>query len=301
MVPAVCELASNFMVRVNAAVTHAITRSIRLAIRHAPPRGRGIKLAHVWTRWNPPDAHLYISHEPSGAKLRCDLRDELSRVLYYRGWVDRELESWITRWLRPGDRYVDVGAHIGYLTALASQVVGQGGQALAYEPAPDTFAKLQSAFSRSAFPQVRTTQAAVGDVVGKQVLFAATGGWDHQSYRNSLHPGEGLEATGSVRVVSLDDELGDKPVRLLKIDVEGGELAVLGGATKLLSGRRCDALVVELNPPALARAGTDVAEVLSVLRTHDFHPHRLASGGRVEPWDPVIFDGDFADAVFLPT
>lgn len=257
-------------------------------------------MAHTWTKWNPPDDRQFVSAEAGGARLRCDLRDELSRVLFYRGWVDRDLEGWMTAWLRPGDVYVDVGAHIGYLSALAARAVGPSGQVFAYEPAPDTFAKLQGAFDRGRFPQVRSVQAAMGDVEGERVLFAAAGPWSHQAYRNSFHPAEGLEASAAVNVRTLDGEHHDHRVRLLKIDVEGGELSVLAGATRLLGEHRCDALVVELNPPALARAGSDVVSLVDLLEGYGYRAHRLRGEGAPPRWDPVVVDGEFADALFLP-
>ncbi|MGI9119211.1 MAG: FkbM family methyltransferase [Acidimicrobiales bacterium] len=277
-----------------------VTRSIRFVVRQTPPRGRGINLAHTWTRLNPPDDRQFVSLEPGGARLRCDLRDELSRVVYYRGWVDRDLEAWMVGWLRPGDLYVDVGAHIGYLAALAANVVGRSGRVVAFEPSPDTYAKLSAAFIASSFPHVRAVHAAVADKAGHTVLFAASGAWQDQAYRNSLHPGDGLVPTSEVEVVTLDEELGDARVRLLKVDVEGGELAVLSGTRRLLSDRRADALVVELNPPALARAGATVSNLVGQLQGSGYDAHRIIEGGRLQRWEPVVVEGEFADAVFLP-
>lgn len=288
------------MVSFSQAANDLVTRSIRLFVRRVPPKGRGIALAHAWTRRNPPDDRQLVSLEPGGARLRCDLREELSRVVFYRGWVDRGLEGWLRRWLRPGDLYVDVGAHIGYLAALAAQAVDRSGRVVAFEPAPDTFAKLEAAFAGTRFPQVRTVHAAVADTAGTTVLFAATGAWQHQAYRNSLHPAEGLVPTSKVRVVALDEELGEGRVRLLKVDVEGGEPAVISGANSLLGERRCDALLVELNPPALARAGATVSALVERLEGHGYEAHRIAEDGSLYRWDPVVVEGEFADAVFLP-
>lgn len=278
----------------------AVTRSVRAIVRYVPPQGRGIALAHAWTSRNPPDQRLFVSRERGGALLRCDLRDELSRVIFYRGWVDRGLEDWISGWLRPGDVYVDVGAHIGYLSALAARTVTRSGSVIAFEPSPETFAKLSAAFAGASFPQVHAVNAAVAESVGKTVLFAAAGTWQHQSYRNSLHPADGLAPASEVRVVTLDEELGDSRVRLLKVDVEGGEPAVLSGACRLLSDRRADALVIELNPPALARAGATVGALVGELEGYGYEPHQISEGGGLRRWDPVVVQGEFADAVFLP-
>jgi len=41
-----------------------------------------------------------------------------------------------------------------------------------------------------------------------------------------------------VPAVSLDDQLGETPIRALKLDIEGGEAAALGGAERILTVQR---------------------------------------------------------------
>src|SRR4030042_2427827 len=50
--------------------------------------------------------------------------------------------SIVKRELKPGHVFVDVGAHIGYYTVLASGLVGPGGHVHAFEPAPENYAVL---------------------------------------------------------------------------------------------------------------------------------------------------------------
>ncbi|MGI8901496.1 MAG: FkbM family methyltransferase [Nocardioides sp.] len=273
---------------------------IRAGIRHVPPRGRGIRVAQAWTRLRPPKGTIYVSEEPGGARLQCDLRDHLSRVIYYRGWMDLALETWMKRWLRPGDVYVDVGAHIGYLSALAADAVTRTGRVVAFEPSPDTYAKLRAAFDPGRFPHVEVVSAAVASAEGEATFFTADGDWAHQSYRNSLHPGPGLRDRTTVPTASLDGHFPHERLRLLKIDVEGGELGVLAGGADLLTGSRCDALVIELNPDALTRAGSSVAALVEHLSVAGFGAHRCRPDGTLEPWRPVEVNTEFADAVFLP-
>lgn len=273
---------------------------IRAVIRHVPPRGRGIRLAQTWSRLRPPDGVPYVSREPGGARLQCDLRDHLSQVIYYRGWMDPALETWMRRWLRPGDLYVDVGAHIGYLSALAADAVGPKGRVVAFEPSPASWSRLRAAFDPAAFPQVEPINAAVASEAGEASLFTADGDWEHQAYRNSLHPAPGLRHLATVETVSLDAVFPQERLRLLKIDVEGGEQAVLAGARELLSGGRCDALVIELNPAALARAGSSDSALVEHLEELGFAAHRCRPDGTIERWQPVHVRTEFADAIFLP-
>lgn len=274
--------------------------AIRAAIRHVPPRGQGIRLAHAWTRQHPPGPDVLVSREPGGARLHCDLRDELSRVLFYRGWMDSSLEYWMRGWLHAGDLYVDVGAHIGYLAALAARAVGPTGRVVAFEPATSTHQKLAAAFRGPRFAHVETVNAVVAAKHGETMFHTATGQWAHQAYRSSVHPAAGLAASGVVRTVALDDVFPEGRIRLLKVDVEGGELAVIQGARQLLDERRCDALVVELNPSALSRAGASIESLVSAIGRSGYAPHRICDDGTVEAGQPLDLDREFVDTVFLP-
>lgn len=281
-----------------------VTPMVRALIRSVPPKGRGIRLAHGWTSLRPPDDSLFISREPSGMRLRCDLRDDISRIVYYRGWVDQGLHRWLAAWLRRGDVYVDVGAHIGSFVSEAASAVGANGRIIAFEPSPVTHAWLCQAVTDSGLSNIEVRTEAVGARKGKAPWHEPTHLWSAQSYRASVVDAPDLEPSGSVAVVALDDVIPDGRVRLLKIDVEGYEPSVLKGARQLLSDQRCDAVLMELNPPALARAGSTVEELVAVMGGHHYRPHHYSPEGAVHPWLEVAvrdqFPDAFADAIFLP-
>ncbi|HEY2570317.1 MAG TPA: FkbM family methyltransferase [Solirubrobacteraceae bacterium] len=260
---------------------------VRSAIRYLPPGGRGIRLAHGFTtRW-PPRERVYISRERSGARLRCDLRDELSRVVYYRGWVDAAIDRWFDQWLRPSDTYVDVGAHIGYFVSRALRRVGATGRVVAIEPNPDTFAKLAAAFADS---RLEVIEAAAGDSSSRMSIRIAGGVHRHQSSRASLVGLAHEQQHGpEVDVRRLDEMLAGRRVRLLKIDTEGFEAAVLRGAHDTLT--RTDAVLVEINRDALAAAGSAPDEVLGLLGEAGFRPHPPANGPGSEFEDVILIRG----------
>jgi FkbM family methyltransferase len=260
---------------------------VRSAIRYLPPGGRGIRLAHGFTSHWPPRGRIYISRERSGARLRCDLRDELSRVVYYRGWVDAATDRWFDEWLRPSDTYVDVGAHIGYFVSRALRRLGATGSVVAIEPNPETFAKLAAAFADS---RVEAIEAAAGEVRSRMPIGIPAGAYRHQSSRASLASAASDQLPGpDVDVLPLDEILAGRRVRLLKIDTEGFEAAVLRGARDTLS--RTDAVLVELNPSALASAGSNPSEVIGMLSEAGFrrHEHAGAFGGEFE--DVILIRG----------
>jgi FkbM family methyltransferase len=73
--------------------------------------------------------------------------------------------------LKPGMTVVDVGAHIGYYTVLASRLVREEGRVYAFEPDPDTFAVLIENIKTKAIPNVLPIQKAVADRIGDAILY----------------------------------------------------------------------------------------------------------------------------------
>jgi FkbM family methyltransferase len=158
------------------------------------------------------------------------------------GYVRGDHEFWIARllteWLRPGDMFIDVGAHIGYFSLCAARLVGAEGKVIACEPDPENYSRLRSNIERSPYSQiVQTHKAAVGSRAGNgtfrrgTAIHARVGGFltDH-----ATDEGEHLR----VPLLRLDDLCPKDMPRTIKIDVEGGEVEVLQGASNIMHRQR---------------------------------------------------------------
>jgi FkbM family methyltransferase len=153
---------------------------------------------------------------------------------------------------RRGGVIVDVGAHTGYNTVYAAHLVGTHGRVLAVEPTDDARAVLRENLSTNHLTNVTVFSGAAGASRGEREFFIRGG----TSAVNSLFPDSfyaAVTATTRVEVASLD-ELVDGIPDLVKIDVEGAELDVLRGMTRLLAlpGMR---LIVEWHPVLQVAAG----------------------------------------------
>lgn len=78
---------------------------------------------------------------PGGAFIDCHLSD------YYETWIWMRLldaaELYVLRQLlRPGESFIDVGAHIGLWSLIAGISVGTGGMVFSLEPNPEVYPKL---------------------------------------------------------------------------------------------------------------------------------------------------------------
>jgi len=79
---------------------------------------------------------------------------------------------------------------------------------------------------------------------------------------------------------------------LFKIDTEGSEPLVLAGGREVLSSPKELALVIEVHPAHLLRAGHSPQELLSVLEELGCRLFQLDIKGKADPKDGFYLDGD---------
>jgi len=174
-------------------------------------------------------------------------KSALDHQLMHGSFEDGETR-FVQKFLRPGMTVVDVGAHHGLYTLLASKGVGRRGKVIAFEPSMRERQRLRNHLRVNACWNVVVEGCALGDEVGEADLFVVRG-W--QDWCNSLRPPvveEGTE-TIRVRVETLDDvlwRLQVNAVDFIKLDAEGAELGVLQGARELLRGASRPVILAEV-------------------------------------------------------
>lgn len=169
-----------------------------------------------------------------GASLNCDIHDFIMKRIFFFNIWEPSVSKAISDILQAGDVFVDVGANIGYDSLLASKLVGDGGQVVAIEANSSIFRQLQDNLARNGVSNVRTIRAAAGDKKGKLTLHGGDAG---NQGRTSPLPRRGLQPIETVQMLPLDEILteGERArLRLIKIDIEGGELPVLQRLLKTL-------------------------------------------------------------------
>jgi FkbM family methyltransferase len=168
--------------------------------------------------------------------------------------------------LRPGDRAIDVGANIGFMTLHMASRVGTAGQVHSFEPVPGNRARLEQAIADNGFPQVHVHPEGLGEKADHTVIYDFTSSGAHAE--SSLRPLHANATAVPCEIVRLDEVVTD-PVRLIKVDVEGAEVGVFRGATELI--RACKPhLIVENNLATLKAFGHTFADVHDAIRSaHD--------------------------------
>jgi FkbM family methyltransferase len=164
--------------------------------------------------------------------------------------------------------YVDVGSNRGQVLREAVRVAPRG-RHIAFEPIP----ALARAITRE-FPHVDCRRKALGEraATAEFCHFTRLDGWSGLRRNPEISDERGRPEFIEVEVATLDAELAGVTPEVIKIDVEGAELAVLAGGRAVLSDAR-PLLIFEHVPATAALYGDPpdaVWELLAQLRYEVF-------------------------------
>jgi len=162
------------------------------------------------------------------------------------GCYEPETVTLVERLVQPGMTVLDIGANVGQYTMIASRLVGQRGAVHSFEPEPSNFACLSRGVRLNGRANVRCNQIALADRQGTATLHLAS-----ESRNAGAHSLAATHhSTGSVVEVTIGtlDEYAATLAALdvVKLDVEGAELAVLRGGRRSID-RFHPSIVVELS------------------------------------------------------
>lgn len=199
-----------------------------------------------------------------------------------------EMQAW-RRILRPGDLFVDVGASAGNYTILATD---RGAEVVAVEPDPVARQLLTDNLALNPGAEVEVIPGALSTKAGTMTF--STGRGTMNSLVLDAAPGR------EVQVQTLDDVLGSRHARGVKVDVEGAERLVLDGATRALSEGRIDVFQLEWNVLSQSLLHEDRSPVVELLTAAGYRFYRPDLNGRLEPSEVDDFGRDVFAVRGLP-
>ena len=134
-----------------------------------------------------------------------------------------------------GMTFLDVGANIGYYTALATRAVGPNGKVIALEPDPESFQYLEQTIGANAVGNVLAFPIAASDVPATLPLFISH---DNRGDNRLYRPGADWPKI-EVEARPIDALLAENDIEtldLIKIDVQGYEPKVIAGLRDTIAG-----------------------------------------------------------------
>ena len=179
---------------------------------------------------------------------------------------------------RDGMTFLDVGANLGYYTALATRAVGPNGRVLAVEPDPDSFGYLEQTIAANAVGNVQAFPVAASDAPATLPLYIST---DNRGDNRLYASGEDrpqVEVTARPLDALLRENKIDK-VDLIKIDVQGYEPKVIAGLRETITASPNLTLLTEFWPQGIDEAGENANDFLQTLRGLGLTLHELQPDG----------------------
>ncbi|HKB11919.1 MAG TPA: FkbM family methyltransferase [Vicinamibacterales bacterium] len=248
------------------------------------------------------DHAIVIKEIAPDVRLLIDLSDHVIGLNILRGGYERDEVRLARCLLKPGDVAIDAGAHIGFFTMHMAAVVGASGRVFAFEPLDANADLLERSIAENGFAdRVVFRRSAVGATSGTATLTFAL---------ETLNSGgayllrDGTAALAgnqkrTVPLVALDQIDLRRPVRFVKMDVEGAEPLVVRGASRILREDR-PTLLSEIHPVQLERAsGTTAEAFLDEMRALGYRAHLVENGSIGTPLDRAP-QGALVSVAFVP-
>jgi FkbM family methyltransferase len=210
-----------------------------------------------------------------GVVCEFDFRfDEAIKLMYHEVY-EPDMVNAMKAILKPGDTFIDVGANIGYISAVGLGLVGPSGSVHSFEPVPEFYARLQRLGDLNPGRAFTANQCALGERDGEasiSVSNVANIGW------NTMVPGlmsrETTRESITVPVTTLGAYIRERNLRnitLIKIDTEGFEFPVLKGLLESFHPQSVPpCLLVEVAPSAYALLGTSLDELGTYMKSRGY-------------------------------
>ena len=195
------------------------------------------------------------------------------------GWFEYREQAFFRLYLRPGDTFVDGGAHFGLFSVLAWRATGGQVRVIAVEPNPGTVPLLRANLERRLSDRFAIEEAALFSEEGTRQFYP----WDpaRSSYSGLLPPPEGGDRV-EVACTTLD-ALRRKHhldrVELLKLDLEGAEIDALNGARESIGAGAFPVIMVEFTELNMQRFGRRTADLFQNLESCGYQVCRFEENG----------------------
>lgn len=170
--------------------------------------------------------------------------------------------------LRTGDGFVDVGTNLGLYSFVALRAVGDAGGVVAVDADADACRRLELALRVLGATSAQVVHAAVTDQAGEVTFHVSEN--RVRSDIQSLKPGADARSKGLrpvvVPAITLADlareKLGGRVPRMIKLDIEGAEVAALEACPPEWLAEDGPLWIVEINPACLAEFGRAPVDVV---------------------------------------
>ncbi|RAL21181.1 FkbM family methyltransferase [Lujinxingia litoralis] len=207
--------------------------------------------------------------------FRLHLDEHMGSQIFWRGSYSEPQTRLLTHLLKPHHTFIDIGANHGEFTLVAAKHLSQG-RVFAFEPGDVIFPRLAHNVEANGFDNVTLVNLGLSDSPGSATFYEAETRANDGTYNRgvaSLYPDEKRSRPShTIELTTLDafvEEHDLERLDLIKIDVEGAELAALQGAHQTLTRFRPH-IIFELSQVTCQNAGYPMTRLLDELSAYGY-------------------------------
>lgn len=205
--------------------------------------------------------------------------EHIQQQLFWYGHYEKELGELLKKIVRPGDVFLDLGANIGYFSLLVA-INSPFANIISFEPVKDLFQNMNDNISLNNLKNISTINAAAGEISEEKDLLISTP--DNSGMSSFRQPENYSGKKERVKVVPIDEWFktsGLSKIDIIKLDIEGSELAALKGMKDVLQKQR-PILIVEVNPETLSMFNLRPSDIYDYLKQLNFEGFLILDNGR---------------------
>ena len=207
--------------------------------------------------------------------------EHIQQQLFWYGYYEKELSDLLKKMLRTNDVFIDIGANIGYFSLLSAKILPSI-KVFSFEPVKVLFQKMNENFSLNDSKNIVAINAAVGEMNEQREIYLSAP--DNLGMSSFQQPENYSGKKEKVEVIAFDDWFktsGLKKISLIKLDIEGSEVAALKGMRVVLEEQK-PALIVEINPETLSQFDLKPLDIYNYLNQLNFDGFLISENSRLE-------------------
>lgn len=230
-----------------------------------------------------------IASVPDGRKFQIG-PDPMYWAIYHGIDYEPEATQLAKSLLQETDTVLDIGANFGWFSTAFAKKTGSIGRVIAFEPVPNTYQHLiENLRLNSLESAVSTHNIALGNTTGTIDIHVFSDKGHGFSSISSL--GESDFELIKTKITKLDDFIQEhdiQRVNFIKCDVEGAELSVLQGGTKLLQSDKPPILLIELNDETSQACGYSAKDIWQLLTSLGYDGfYSIVNGNKIRKINEV--------------
>ena len=227
----------------------------------------------------------YTKKLPENFYMQLNPTEHIQQQLFWYGYYEKDLGEILSKIIKPGDVFIDIGANIGYFSLLVANNVSTA-KVISFEPVREIFERLKENVAINDFKNITVFNAAVGEMKEEKELFVS--GPDNLGMSSFQQPGNFSGKKEIVQVLVLDEwfqRAGLAKIDVIKLDVEGSELAALKGMKEILQSFK-PIVIVEINPETLSMFDLAAHDIYDYLDNFNFKGFIISETGKLIDPEP---------------